>query len=319
MAYKGFGVWALVAQYLVNTTIDTIVLQITLHRFPKIRYSLRRIKSLFKFGWKILAASLLNNGFQELRSFMIGKYYSSSDLGYFTKGKQFPEILVININTSISSVMFAKMSKEQDDIKLLKQTTRNSIRYSSYILSPMMFGLAAIATSFISVLLTDKWLFAVPYLQLYCLFYLVQPIHGANMQAIKALGRSDIYFILEIIKKSIEIIVLVICLKFGVMAIAISAVILNYLFVIINSFPNRKLLNYSLKEQILDITPPMVMGIIMFLLVGAIGSLALPKIVLLVIQVLFGVFVYFILSSATNNKEFKYFNSMVTRFVKRRR
>ena len=179
---------------------------------------------------------MLNNGYQELRTLLIGKIYSSADLAYYSKGKQFPELLVININTSIGSVMFPKMSKEQDNIARLKATTRSSIRFSSYVLSPMMFGLAAVAKTFVSLLLTDKWLFAVPFLQLYCIFYLAQPIHTANMQAIKALGRSDTFFHLEIVKKAIELITLVAVMRISVLAIAVSATILNYLFIFINSY-----------------------------------------------------------------------------------
>lgn len=317
MAYCGFGVWALVAQYLTNTTIDTIILQISLNKWPKLKFSFERVRGLFGYGWKILGASLLNNGYQELRTLLIGKIYTSSDLAYYSKGKQFPELLVININTSIGSVMFPKMSKEQDDISKLKETTRQSIRFSSYVLSPMMFGLAAIATPFISFLLTDKWLFAVPFMQLYCIFYLAQPIHTANMQAIKALGRSDTFFKLEIIKKAIELITLLAVMKISVLAIVISATVLNWLFIFVNSYPNNKLLHYSVKEQIKDIFPPIAMGLVMAGVVLFCGKLELPQLSLMIIQVIVGVAVYVGLSFLLKNKEFTYLFNMIKRFVRR--
>lgn len=317
MAYCGFGVWALVAQYLTNTTIDTIILQISLNKWPKLKFSFERVRGLFGYGWKILGASLLNNGYQELRTLLIGKIYTSSDLAYYSKGKQFPELLVININTSIGSVMFPKMSKEQDDISKLKETTRQSIRFSSYVLSPMMFGLAAVATPFISLLLTDKWLFAVPLMQLYCIFYLAQPIHTANMQAIKALGRSDTFFKLEIIKKTIELITLLAVMKISVLAIAISATALNWLFIFVNSYPNNKLLHYSVKEQIKDIFPPIAMGLVMAGVVLLCGKLELPQLPLMIIQVIVGVVVYTGLSLLLKNKEFTYLFNMIKRFVRR--
>lgn len=316
MAYCGFGVWALVAQYLTNTTIDTIILQLSLNKWPRLRLSWERVKGLFSYGWKILGASLLNNGYQELRTLLIGKIYTSSDLAYYSKGKQFPELLVININTSIGSVMFPKMSKEQDDLEKLKETTRKSIRFSSYVLSPLMFGLAAVATPFITLLLTDKWLFAVPFLQLYCLFYLAQPIHTANMQAIKALGKSDTFFKLEIIKKSIEIIVLLAVMRISVIAIAISATILNWLFIFVNSYPNNKLLHYSVKEQIKDIFPPIIMGFVMAGIVLMCGQFNLPQLPLMIIQIAVGAIVYIGLSWVLKNKEFLYLVNMVKKALK---
>lgn len=317
MAYHNFGVWALVAQYLINVAIDTIILQISLNKWIKLRFSFERVKNLFNYGWKILGASLLNNGYQELRTLLIGKNYTSSNLAYYSKGKQFPELLVININTSIGAVMFPKMSKEQDDIKKLKDITRQSIRFSSYLLTPMMFGLMSIAHQFILLLLTEKWLFSVPFMQLYCIFYLAQPIHTANMQAIKALGRSDIYFNLEMIKKIIEIIVLISVMKISVFMIAASATILNWLFIFINSYPNNKLLNYSLKEQIKDIFSPIIMGVIMGGVVLLVGQLKISLFYLILVQILMGIIVYIILSILMKNKEFIYLLKMIKKLFRK--
>lgn len=317
MAYRGYGVWALVAQYLTNTTIDTIILQISLNVWPEMRFSSERITGLFSYGWKILGASLLNNGYQELRTLLIGKIYTSSDLAYYSRGKQFPEVLVININTSIGSVMFPKMSKEQDDAARLKETTRQAIRFSSYILSPMMFGLAAVADLFVSLLLTDKWLFAVPFLRLYCIFYLMQPIHTANMQAIKALGRSDIFFHLEIIKKTIELLTLVVVMRISVFAIAASAAALNVLFIFVNSFPNQKLLDYSIGEQLRDIFPPIVMGTVMMGIVLPAGRLPLPQLPLMLLQIVIGAGVYILISLVSKNKEFMTLLGMGRSFFRR--
>lgn len=317
MAYKGYGVWALVAQYLTNTTIGTIVLQISLNMWPGLQVSFSRIKGLFSYGWKILGASLLNNGYQELRTLLIGKLYSSADLAYYSRGQQFPAVLVININTTIGAVMFPKMSKEQSDLSKLKETTRRSIRFSSYVLTPLMFGLAAVATPFVSLLLTDKWLFAVPFLQLYCIFYLVQPIHTANMQAIKALGRSDVFLKLEMIKKSIELLTLLAVMKISVFAIAASATLLNLLFIFINAFPNKKLLNYSIKEQLRDILPSFSMGLVMAVIVFLLGFLPFPKFPLMIIQILVGSIIYITMSIVLKNRELEYLLNMIRPFFKR--
>lgn len=306
MAYSGYGVWALVAQYLINTTVDTLILGISLHWWPGLKVSLERLKRLLKYGWKILGASLLSTGFVELRALIIGKVYSAKDLAYYDKGKQFPNLFVTNINTSIGAVLFPKMAQYQNDISQVKELTRKSIRMGSYLMSPIMLGLAAVAAPFVSVVLTDKWLPCVPLLQLFCIIYLFQPIHTANMQAIKAIGRSDVYMVLEIVKKVIEILVLLITMWFGVNAIVIGMAVMTTAFVFVNAFPNKKLFNYSIKEQIVDILPSLLMSLIMFLAVYACNYLCVNNYILLVIQVCLGFVIYLVLSIILKNKEFKY-------------
>lgn len=306
MAYKGFGVWALVAQYLTNTTVDTIFLAVSLGKRPLLVYSWERVKKLLPFGIRILSSSILITGYQELRALIIGKVYSSSDLAYYDKGKQFPMLIVTNVNSSIGAVLFPKMSNEQDEPGKIKETTRNSIKYSAYLMCPMMIGLAAVAKQFIEVLLTNKWLPCVPLLQLLCIVYLFQPIHTANMQAIKAMGRSDIYLRLEIIKKTIELISLVLVMRISVTAIVVSMAVLTTLFTFINAYPNIKLLNYSFKEQMSDILPAIGMSLAMGIVVYVVGYLPIITIVKLGIQVIVGVLLYFGFSVITKNEQFAY-------------
>ncbi len=313
MAYCGFGVWALVAQYLTNTTVGTVFLAISLKKLPLLKFSIQRVQQLFGYGARILASSLLITVFEDIRSLIIGKLYTSSDLAYFDKGKQFPSLIVVNINSSIGAVLFPKMANEQNDLIRIKQTARTSIRFSSYIMSPMMLGLAAVATPFINVLLTDKWLPAVPLLQIFCVYYLFQPIHTANMQAIKAVGRSDIYLKVEIVKKVIELVTLLLVFWVSVDAIAISMAVLATLFIFVNSYPNKKLIDYSIKEQLKDILPGLLMAIAMATTVYAIGFLPLPDIALLVVQLLVGMMVYLLLSIVTKNQQFTYIKNTILR------
>lgn len=305
MAYTGYGVWALVAQYMVNTTVDTIILGVSLHWWPGLRVSFSRLKALLKYGWEILGASLLTTGFVELRALIIGKLYSSDDLAYYDKGKQFPNLIVTNINTSIGAVLFPKLAEQQCDLLQVKETTRRSINFSSFFMFPMMFGLAAVAQTFVSVVLTDKWLPCVPLLQLFCIIYLFQPIHTANMQAIKAIGRSDVYLWLEIIKKSIEIIVLFITMWFSVNAIVIGMAAMTTAFVFVNAYPNRKLLAYPIREQLADIFSPFAMSLIMVGVVIAVGFINCSQILKLVIQILSGIIMYIALLVLTKNETMK--------------
>lgn len=311
MAYKGFGVWALVAQYLTNTTVDTIILQLSLNKWPKLVISFKRLKNLIGFGARVLFTNLVMTGYQELRTLVIGKLYSSSDLAFYNKGMSFPSLIVTNINSSMGAVLFPKMSQLQDDRERLKETTRMSVRFSSYLLMPLMLGLLSVAKPFVVVLLTEKWLPCVKLMQMLCIFYLFQPIHTANIQAIKAIGRSDIVLKLEIIRDVIQLVALVAVMWISVEAIVLTMAIQSVLFVFINGYPNRKLINYSYIEQIKDIFPSLSMATVMAISVILIGLLPLPTFPLLIVQVLSGAMIYILLSIITNNSEFVYIKRMV--------
>lgn len=306
MAYKGYGVWALVFQYLTNTTVDTFVLNRSLKLKPKLMFSFVRLKGMLKYGSGILLAKLLITGYQELRALIIGKMYSSSELAYYEKGRQFPKLIVTNIDSSLGAVLFPKMSIEQSNLPRIKETTRNSIRFSSFVMCPLMLGLAAISDSFVKLILTEKWIACVPFMRMFCVIFLFQPIHTANMQAIKAIGRSDIYLRLELLKKGIELLTLILAAQISVEAIVINMAILTTLFTFINSFPNRKLLNYSFKEQMQDILPNIITSGIMFLLVFFLGKINVNYIIKMVLQILAGGIFYFFAAYITKNNELKY-------------
>lgn len=311
MAYMGFGVWALVAQYLTNTIIDTIVLALSLKKRPILGFSIKRLKEIFNYGIKILSASLLITGYQEVRALIIGKVYSTADLAYYDKGRQFPNLVVTNINTSIGAVLFPKMSQEQDDINQIKRTTRMSIRFSAYIMCPMMLGLAVIAEPFVRIILTDKWIDCVPLLRMFCIVYLFQPIHTANMQVIKAVGRSDIYLKLEVVKKVIEVISLLLTIWISVEAMVIGMAVLTTLFTLINAYPNKKLISYSFKEQIVDIFPVLIMAMGMAFIVYLFVYIPIPELLRMLLQIICGAIIYVVMSAVGHNKEFKYIVSII--------
>lgn len=311
MAYMGYGVWALVAQYLINTTMSTLVLIIVLKKKPIFIFSFNCLRELFPFGARILGRGLLITGFEEARALIIGKVYSSSDLAFYDKAKNFPVLVVGNINSSIGAVLFPKMANEQDHIERLKETTRNSIRFSSFIIFPALLGLAAVAEPFIRVLLTEKWLPCVPLMQLLCFVYLFQPIHTANLQAIKAIGRSDIYLKLEVLKKVIELITLLCVMWVSVEAITIGMAACATSFTFVNAFPNIKLLGYSFKEQMSDILPNLTMSLIMAVFVLCIGSLPINDLNKLIFQVILGGIAYIIMALITKNTQFKFIVDLI--------
>lgn len=292
MAYKGYGCWALVAQQLSNATIDTLILWLTVKWRPKLQFSLQRLKRLFSYGWKLLISSLLDVGYNNLRNLIIGKVYSSSDLAFYNKGQQFPTLIVTNINTSIDSVLLPVMASAQDDVTVVKNMTRKSIKMSSFVMWPLMLGLFTCARPLVELLLTEKWMASVFFLRVFCLNYAFWPIHTANLNAIKAMGRSDIFLKLEIFKKIIGIISILITLPFGVHIMAIGYLITAPLSAIINAFPNSKLLNYSFKEQLEDLVPYFLLALFMAICIWQIQYLPIGNITIIAIQIISGALIY---------------------------
>ena len=209
------------------------------------------------------------------------------------------------------SVLFPKMSQLQDDIHKLKDTARKSIRFSSYILCPMLLGLVAVSKQFVIIILTEKWLPCVPFLQLLCINSMCLPLHSTNMQMIKAMGRSDIALKVEIIKKIIELIVLLIVMRISVTAIVVGMVACSISFIFINAYPNIKLIGYTYKEQLSDLVPSIMMSIIMAIVVYTIGMINIPVFILLFIQIIVGILLYIFMSIITKNEQFKYLVHLV--------
>lgn len=314
-AYFGLGVWALVIQGLVNSTMDTIILWFTVKWRPKKCFSIARLRGLLSFGSKMLISSLIGTIYNDLRQLIIGKMYSASDLAYYNKGKQLPNLAITNINTSIDSVLLPAMSKKQDDPKQVKAMTRRAMSVSIYIMAPIFMGLAFCAEPIIKLLLTEKWMMCVPFLRIFCITYMFHPVHTANLNAIKAMGRSDLFLKLEIIKKIMGIALLVSSMWFGVMAMAYSLLVSSVLSQIINSWPNRKLLNYSYIDQLKDILPSILLAVFMGVCVSFVALIGLSDILTIVIQVILGAFVYIAGSLIFKLETFTYLWEKVKSFL----
>lgn len=306
MAYAGYGVWALVIQQISNNAIDTLILWVTVKWRPKKMFSWIRLKVLLSFGWKLLVSALLDTGYNNLRNLIIGKLYSSSDLAFYNQGDKFPKLIITNINTSIDSVLLPTLASEQDDRLRIKNMTRKAIKTSTYIMAPLMMGLAFCSTNIVSLILTTKWLPCVPFLQIFCITYMFWPIHTANLNAINAMGRSDLFLKLEIIKKIVGMLLLVSTMWFGVMTMAYSLLVSTLTSMIINSWPNKKLLGYSFKEQIKDIMPGILLAIFMGIIVSFVNLLDLSPFSTLCIQVPFGALVYIVGSKVLHLDSFEY-------------
>ena len=311
LAYKGYGAWAIVVQSLSNNAIDTLILWITVKWRPKFMFSFKRLKGLFSYGWKLLLSGLLDTGYNQLRSLIIGKVYSSTDLAYYDKANNFPSMIITNVNSSIDSVLLPSMSSVQDSKESVKGMTRRAMKTSTYVMAPLLMGLAACGQSVISILITDKWLPSYPFMVIFCITYMFYPVHTANLNAIKAMGRSDIFLKLEIIKKIVGIIAILVTFKISVMAMAYSLLVTSVLAQIINSWPNKKLMNYSYLEQLKDILPGIGLAAFMGGCVYCVNFLHLSNWLTLIIQVPLGAVIYIGLSALLKLESFTYCWNMV--------
>jgi teichuronic acid exporter len=314
MAYAGYGVWALVGQQLTSIVALCVIMWLTVKWRPKLLFSLTRVKALFSFGWKLLISGLIDVTYINLSSLVIGKLYPASMLGHYTKGREFPNVLVTNINSSIQAVMFPAYAKCQDNRPQVKQIMRRALVTSSFLVFPAMAGLAAVAEPLVILLLTEKWLIAVPFLQIFCAVYALWPIHTVNLQAINALGRSDIFLKLEILKKVVGLSVLAVTIPIGIYAIALGMVVTGVIATLINAYPNKLLLGYSFTEQWRDLMPALILSLIMCGVAYSVLFLGLPVWATLVLQIAVGVVVYLGLAWAVGLESLEYVLSTVKEY-----
>lgn len=317
MAILGLGIWALVEQQVVNLLIDTIILWFTVKWRPQCVFSFERLKKLFSYGWKLLASSLIDTIYENIRQLLIGKFYSATDLAQYNRGRQFPFLIVTNINSSIDSVLLPTMSKEQDDKIRVKEMTQRAIKVSTYIMAPLMLGMCFASKSIVGLILTDKWLPSVFYMRIMCITFMFYPIHTANLNAIKAIGRSDLFLKLEIKKKIVGLIALFSTIFISVEAMAISLLFTSIVSQIINASPNKKLLQYGYIEQLRDILPSIGLSIVMGICIYPIQLLGLSYFLTLLFQIPLGICIYILGSRVLHLDSLEYLLGIIKPYIKR--
>ena len=244
--------------------------------------------------------------FENVRSLIIGKVYNSSSLAFFDRGKSVPSIVMDNVNASIQSVMFPVLSERQDNLDDIKNLMRKSIRLSSYVIFPLLVGLLVVAEPLVNVLLTEKWLNAVPYVRIFCVALIIMPIQNVNIVAIKAIGNSALILRLETIKKIIEVVILILSVKINVQAIAWGVVIYNFISLFINLYPAKKIIHYGYFQQFSDAAKPLLLSIIMGGSVLLLKLLILSPLLLLLLSTIVGVIVYVVISIISRDSSFYY-------------
>lgn len=319
MAYTGFGVWALVAQYLSSAFFNTITLWIMAKWRPKWMFSFHRLKAIYDYGWKILAVGLVDTLFSQIRSLVIAKQYSRADLAFYNRGVNFPHFGMKLIEPTISSVLFPALSNCNDDQKMMKSITRRVIKTSTFIICGIMCFLFAIAKPLVIVLLTEKWMSCVIFLQIGCFAYLLRPLQVINASVIRASGRSALLLNLDLLKKGIGLALLFIAIPFGVEAIAWSYVGFNVISTIVNIWPNKDILNYGYIEQLRDLGANLVVGIIMGALVWSVTLLSIGYFSMLVIQLITGVTTYILISKVLKIESFLYIKGLAANQLNKHR
>lgn len=320
LAYRGCGVWALVAQYLTNSVIDTIVVFLTTRWHPSLTFSFSRFKPLFSFGYKIMFAVIISDITAQIRALVIGRRYSSEDLAYYDRGNSFPVIIVNNISTVLAKVAFPAFSSINDDDSRLKQMMRQSIKLCVYITAPLMIGLFSVANTLIVVLLTKEWEGAIIFVQIFCIYYLFHPLESISSQMIKAKGLSNVYVLLVSIQCSLEIGFLILALLFTdkVFYIGFAALLSKLGTFTATLLFNRKYVGYSVNEQFCDIIPNIFLAFIMGGGVFLIGLMEINSLAIkLAFQIVLGMVIYIILSILTHNSSFIYVVGLCRQIIDR--
>lgn len=256
LAFFGYGVWALVWSSLITGLVGVVARWFIIAWRPRLMFSSARLKPLFSYGWKMAASALLDQFFVNLNGLLIGKFYSKADLAYVNKGNSIPSLAMNEVDGTLGRVSFPALVLMQDDKEKLREAMRRMIQCSTFLVFPLMVGIAACSHSLLRLLYGSQWTPAAPYMMLACFSLALWPFHTINLRGIMAVGRSDIFLKLEIIKKALKLVVILISFRYGVFVfMASSAFALGPLSVIINAWPNKKLLGYTIPMQIKDVLP----------------------------------------------------------------
>lgn len=317
MTYAGYGPWALVIQALFNHVVDTIILWVTVKWRPRFIFSLQRLKGLFTYGSRLLISYLADKIYANVRTLIIGKIYSSSNLGYYNKGEHYPNLIISIVESALDSVLLPTMANYQDHVDSVRGVTRRSIKVSTFIIMPMMAGFAACAEPLTRIVLTEKWVPCVFYMRIFCVSYAFNTINSTNLNAIKAMGYSGIFLKLNLVKKVVGIFTILVTMFISVKAMAVGSLLTSVFEVMINAWPNRKLLGYGYKEQLQDIFPQIILSLLMSLCVVLVELLGFNDLPTVIIQIPLGVGVYLLGARLMRIDSFSYIQDIVIDYLKK--
>lgn len=298
LSFAGAGVWALVAQQLGNQVFVCIVLAFLLRWRPRLGFSYESMRSLFSFGANVLAGDLLVQVFLNLRSLIVGRVFDTATLGLFNRGRQFSTALMSAITGSMQEVMLPTFSGVQDQPDRVLSIVRKSVGVSCFAIFPLMFGLAAVAKSLVVVLLGDSWISCVPYLQIFAISYCFQPIQIVAAQAMRGIGDSRTTLKLEVVRKVVELALMLASIPFGPVVLAASSIAAGIVSCAVAFVPNVRVLHYRFRDQLADLSHPFFGSLAMCACVLGVGLLPIHPALTLILQIVIGVAVYVTLELA---------------------
>lgn len=313
LAFRGYGPWALAWSSISGGFVGVLTRWYFIAWRPRLMFSWRALKGLFCFGWKLTISALLDVGYGNLYGLIIGRFYSRADLAFVNKGRAVPQLAMDAINGTLGRVAFPALAQVQDKRDVVRETMRRMIATSTFFVFPLMTGCAVCAEDIVYLLFGTQWGMAVPYVHIACFTFALWPFHTINLQAINALGRSDLFLMLEIIKKGLGLTLLIFSIPYGVWwMMALGAFVTGPLSVIINAWPNRKLLNYTIGMQLRDIFPSAFLCVLMACVIYPLNWLPLPTWGILILQILLGMVTYFFCAWLFKVTPLRYMMQMVT-------
>ncbi len=318
MACAGYGVWALVGQYISNILINTLMLSTIVSWRPTLAFSAERAKGMMKYGANVLLSDLVGKFFLEIRQLLIGRFYSPADLALYNRGHHMPNLVMSNIETALSSVLFPTMSNYSDNVERVKQMMSRAIKTSSYVTFFFLSILAVVSEPLIRLLLTDKWIDCVPYMQIICISRMWAAVSSVNMQAIKSIGRSDELLKLEVFKKPVFIVFVLIAVNISVFAVALTMPLYSIYAMLMNMKPSKKLLGYSYKEQIADLAPAFLMSLLVVAVAYPLVFLPVGDVFIIIIQCVAALGTYLIASVLTGNESYAYIKDIIYGVLKKK-
>jgi len=317
MAFAGFGVWALIGHSFSSTIVGIIILQRIVHWWPSLHFSIVRLKKLWSFGLNLMGANLFGTFFNELRGFLIGIHYTPSDLAYCNRGTSIPKLFDDNIRGTISSVLFPAISRLQDNPENVKISIRRSMMTTTFLIAPTMMLLSATSEQIILLVYSSKWAFAIPFMQVICFQYLFSIVGETNLQAMNAIGRSDITLKLEFVKKPLYLVILLYTMTISPLAMTIGSAVYAIIAGAINATPNKRLINYSYWEQIRDVAPQVLLALFVGIIVFIIGKWQANIILVLLLQTICGLILYFSISYIFRFESMKYLTRSILEMRKK--
>ena len=318
MAYKGFGAFSLVAQRLINLSIDTIILAFVIKRPILAMVDFLRIKSMLKYGWKVIASSILTTLTDSLRSSVIAKTFSPDDLAHYNKGESLPKIIMGTIDVSVANVLFVTMSDSQDDLVHLKKIVRKFVKLASYVIFPMLIGLFSISDSLVPILFGSQWIPTIPYLKIFCIIYLTYPLQDAALLSIRAIKKSGVTLIMDIVSQIVIVSLLFALVPLGPLYITIGYMVGIFVTVIIGMIMMRKYINYKFYELLFDLLKNIIITGLMFVSVYFLKYIPINKGIVMITQVIVGILSYLVFSKIFKSNEFTYLLSFVKNNFKRK-